>query len=293
MAKKNEIELEEWIGNDEGKRRFIEQNPEAVRDAVKDIVDSGSGAFGTFKAAMKARDAKNILDQMDANYKSWRASAPAVEEDAKEEAKAEREILSGGYGREGMADEADVKSFREAANAGVSAPSSFSYDWNEAIQRFSNPNIQRQIDRGTAAIERSATARGMNDSSDLRKMISDYAAQKASEDYQQAATLANQERAQAASEWATQNKLQQTADESRLNALKVLAGYGNENVVGQTDKELGVQRYGFETSENAYQTEEARRLAQEEAEKNRKAAEDAANKKLVGDVIGGVATVIS
>lgn len=294
MAKKNEIDLDEWIGNDEGKRRFIEQNPEAVRDAVKDILDSASGAVGTIKAAMKTRDAKNILDQMDANYKSWRASAPAVEEDSKEEAKAERAILSGGYEREGMADEKDIQAYRDAILGGaVSKPTEFTYDWDSAIQRFQNPNLQAQVDRATQALERSATARGINDSSDLRKMISDRAASIASEDYQKAAQLANQDRNAAISVWEKMNTMTQDADKTRLGGLAALAGYGNENVIGLTDKDLGIQRYGFETTESAYQTDEARRIAEEEAEKNRKAAEDAANKKMITDIATGVISAVA
>jgi len=273
-------ELMTWAGDDSRKQEY-----------AKEVADSAKKALENAPGAMTSK----MLDEVVKNYKkaanydaysAWRGSATNIAKDTQDQLKQILGVIEKGYGQEGMADEADVQAFREAANVGVSAPSKFDYDLDAAIERFSNPNIQRQVDRGVAAIERSATARGMNDSSDLRKMISDYAAEKASEDYQKAAALANQDKQTALSQWLSENQLQQNADTSRLTGLSQLAGFGNSNVVGQTGLEVGATQGAFDTQNTAYLSAKAQQLAQQEAEKARKAAAEQADKDFFSTIIG-------
>ena len=239
------------------------------------------------KNAKAAVQGDGLGDYLDKAYTEFRSSPEQVEQSVKKQIEDEIKTILGGYGREGMADEKDVEAYREAANRGIEKPEDFAYDMDAAIARFQNPNLQAAIDRGTAAIERSATARGMNDGTDLRKAIADYATSKASEDYQKAAQLAAADKQAQLEAWRSKAQLGQNADATGLSALQILAGYGNANVGTQTGLELDSKRYGFDTTETAYQNRYAQMLAQDEAEKNRKAAEDQANKQLAADISGG------
>ena len=289
MASKSEkfqSALDAWIGDSEERAAFLQANPDFAKKFFSEAVTSASPAKQG-KAAQKAAEGQGLGDYLDKAYTEFRSSPEQVEKNVKKQVEDEIKTILGGYGREGMADEKDVEAYREAANRGIEKPEAFSYDIDAAIARFQNPNLQAAIDRGTAAIERSATARGMNDGSDLRKAIADYAASKASEDYQKAAQLAETDKANALEAWRSKAQLGQNADATGLSALQILAGYGNANVGTQTGLELGSQRYGFDTTETAYQTRYAQQLAQEEAEKNRKAAEKQADQQLAADIIGG------
>lgn len=275
-----------WVGDNAERQAFVQANPKIIGKFFEEAVDNASGVFKKVEAARNAAKLKGVDDYLDKAYTEWRSSPEQEEKKQQEYVNQFKDIIYGYMGREGMADEKDVAAFREAANVGVSAPSKFEYDLDAAIERFSNPNIQRQVDRGVAAIERSATARGMNDSSDLRKMISDYAASKASEDYQKAAALANQDRQTALSQWLSENQLQQNADTSRLSGLSQLAGFGNTNVGTTASTELGFTSAARDNTESAYQTRYAQQLAQEEAEKARKAAAEQADQDFVSTIIG-------
>ena len=283
--------LYEWAGDDETKYAFAIEKAKELKAGVDERMDARGfkNEFAINKTA-KTRDWLNDqlkADKIAKSYTEWRAAPEQVEKSVKNEVEDEFKTILGGYGRKGMADEKDVEAYREAANRGIEKPEEFAYDMDAAIARFQNPNLQAAIDRGTAAIERSATARGMNDGTDLRKVIADYATSKASEDYQKAAQLAAADKQAQLEAWRSKAQLGQQADTTGLSALQILAGYGNANVGTQTGLELGSQRYGFDTTETAYQTRYAQQLAQEEAEKNRKAAKDQADKQLAADIIGG------
>ena len=283
--------LYEWAGDDETKYAFAIEKAKELKAGVDERMDARGfkNEFAINKTA-KTRDWLNDqlkADKIAKSYTEWRAAPEQVEKSVKNEVEDEFKTILGGYGRKGMADEKDVEAYREAANRGIEKPEEFAYDMDAAIARFQNPNLQAAIDRGTAAIERSATARGMNDGTDLRKVIADYATSKASEDYQKAAQLAAADKQAQLEAWRSKAQLGQNADATGLSALQILAGYGNANVGTQTGLELGSKRYGFDTTETAYQTRYAQQLAQEEAEKNRKAAKDQADKQLAADIIGG------
>lgn len=284
--------LYEWAGDDETRYAYAIEKAKELNAGVNERMDASGfkNEFAINKTA-KTRDWLNgqlKTDKINKGYIEFRSSPEQVEQSVKKEVEDESKIIIGGYTREGMANEEDVAAYREAANRGIEKPEAFSYDMDAAIARFQNPNLQAAIDRGTAAIERSATARGMNDGTDLRKAIADYATSKASEDYQKAAQLAETDKANALEAWRSKAQLGQNADTTGLSALQILAGYGNANVGTQTGLELGSQRYGFDTTETAYQTRYAQQLAQEEAEKNRKAAEKQAKQQAAADIIGGV-----
>ena len=278
--------IEAWIGDSEERKAYLQANPEAVSKFFSDAVNNAS-ILKKAKAAKNAAEGDGLGDYLDKAYTEFRSSPEQVEKSVKKQVEDEIKTILGGYGREGMADEKDVEAYREAAHRGIEKPEGFTYDMDAAIARFQNPNLQAAIDRGTAAIERSATARGMNDGTDLRKAIADYATSKASEDYQKAAQLAAADKQAQLEAWRSKAQLGQNADATGLSALQILAGYGNANVGTQTGLELDTKRYGFDTTETAYQTRYAQQLAQEEAEKNRKAAEEQANKQLAADIIGG------
>ena len=293
MASKSEkfqSALDAWIGDSEERAAFVKANPDFVKKFFSEAVTSAS-PFKQAKAAQKAAEGQGLGDFLDKAYVEFRSSPEQVEKNVKKQVEDEIKTILGGYGREGMADEKDVEAYREAAKRGIEKPEEFAYDMDAAIARFQNPNLQAAIDRGTAAIERSATARGMNDGTDLRKAIADYAASKASEDYQKAAQLAEADKANALDAWRTKSQLGQNADTTGLSALQILAGYGNANVGTQTGLELGSQRYGFDTTETAYQTRYTQQLAQEKDEADRKAAEEQANKQLAADIIGGAVKI--
>lgn len=278
--------IEAWIGDSEERKAYLQANPEAVSKFFSDAVNNAS-ILKKAKAAKNAAEGDGLGDYLDKAYTEFRSSPEQVEKSVKKQVEDEIKTILGGYGREGMADEKDVEAYREAAHRGIEKPEGFTYDMDAAIARFQNPNIQAAIDRGTAAIERSATARGMNDGTDLRKAIADYATSKASEDFQKAAQLAAADKQAQLEAWRSKAQLGQNADATGLSALQILAGYGNANVGTQTGLELDSKRYGFDTTETAYQTRYAQQLAQEEAEKNRKAAEEQADKQLAADIIGG------
>lgn len=284
--------IEAWIGDNEDRKSFLQANPEAVKQFFSEAVTSAS-PFKQMKAAKEASEGVGLGDYLDKAYTEFRSSPEQVEQSVKKQVEDEIKTILGGYGREGMANEKDVEAYREAANRGIEKPETFDYDMDAAIARFQNPNLQAAIDRGTAAIERSATARGMNDGTDLRKAIADYATSKASEDYQKAAQLAAADKQAQLEAWRSKAQLGQQADTTGLSALQILAGYGNANVGTQTGLELDTKRYGFDTTETAYQNRYAQMLAQEEAEKNRKAAEEQANKQLAADIIGGFTSFAS
>lgn len=285
-AEKFQSALDAWIGDSEERKAYLQANPDFAKKVFAEAVTSASPAKQG-KAAQKVAEGQGLGDYLDKAYTEFRSSPEQVEKSVKKQVEDEIKTILGGYGREGMANETDVAAYREAANRGIEKPEAFSYDMDAAIARFQNPNLQAAIDRGTAAIERSATARGMNDGTDLRKAIADYAASKASEDYQKAAQLAETDKANALEAWRSKAQLGQNADATGLSALQILAGYGNTNVGTQTGLELDSKRYGFDTTETAYQTRYAQQLAQEEAEKNRKSAEKQAQEQLAADIIGG------
>lgn len=278
--------VEAWIGDNEERKAFFAEN---ANDILPKFYKerTGTNHLKMAKNAKAAVQGDGLGDYLDKAYTEFRSSPEQVEQSVKKQVEDEIKTILGGYGREGMADEKDVEAYREAANRGIEKPEDFAYDMDAAIARFQNPNLQAAIDRGTAAIERSATARGMNDGTDLRKAIADYATSKASEDYQKAAQLAAADKQAQLKAWRSKAQLGQNADATGLSALQILAGYGNANVGTQTGLELDSKRYGFDTTETAYQNRYAQMLAQEEAEKNRKAAEEQANKQLAADIIGG------
>lgn len=289
--------LYDWAGDDETKYAYAIEKAKELKAGVDKRMDASGfkNEFAINKTA-KTRDWLNDqlkTDKIDKGYTEFRADPKQVEQSVKKQVEDEIKTILGGYGREGMANEKDVQAYREAANRGIEKPETFDYDMDAAIARFQNPNIQAAIDRGTAAIERSATARGMNDGTDLRKAIADYATSKASEDYQKAAQLAAADKQAQLEAWRSKAQLGQNADTTGLSALQILAGYGNANVGTQTGLELDTKRYGFDTTETAYQNRYAQMLAQEEAEKNRKAAEEQANKQLAADIIGGFTSFAS
>ena len=290
MAKaedKIQAALDSWVGDSEERKAYIQANPEAVKQFMAEAVKANaSSPVKTIAAARKAAQGEGLGNFLSKGYTEWRSSPEQVEKKQGEYLAQLKDVLSGYMGREGMADEQDVQAYREAANRGISKPEEFSYDLDAAIARFQNPNLQAAIDRGTAAIERSATARGMNDSSDLRKAIADYASSKATEDYQNAVKLAEADKASALDAWRSKAQLGQNADATGLSALQVLAGYGNANVGNTAQTDIGLTQNANDTTESAYQNRYAQILAQEEAEKARKAAEDQSDKDLLSTIIG-------
>ena len=283
--------LYEWAGDDETKYAFAIEKAKELKAGVDERMDARGfkNEFAINKTA-KTRDWLNDqlkADKIAKSYTEWRAAPEQVEKSVKNEVEDEIKTILGGYVREGMADEKDVEAYREAAKRGIEKPEEFAYDMDAAIARFQNPNLQAAIDRGTAAIERSATARGMNDGTDLRKVIADYATSKASEDYQKAAQLAAADKQAQLEAWRSKAQLGQNADATGLSALQILAGYGNANVGTQTGLELDTKRYGFDTTETAYQKRYEQDVAQDQFEKQLKAAKDQADKQLAADIIGG------
>jgi len=284
--------IDSWIGDSEERKAYLQANPEAVKQFLSEAVTSASPAKQA-KAAQRAAEGVGLGDYLSKGYTEWRSSPEQVEAKQQEYLQQIKDILGGYMGREGMADEKDVAAYREAANRGVEKPEAFSYDMDAAIARFQNPNLQAAIDRGTAAIERSATARGMNDGSDLRKAIADYATSKASEDYQKAAQLAEADKQSELEAWRSKAQLGQQADTTGLSALQILAGYGNANVGNTAQTDVGITKGAFDDTETAYQTRYEQNVAQEQFDKQLKAAQEQADKQMYASIFGGLTGLAS
>jgi len=267
--------LMQWAGDDADKQLFAKERA----DKVKAAFTNGSGT----------KRIANIYKALQINpeeeYAAWSfGKTPEKAQETAEQVKTEAKELLGG---EDAAGAADIAALREYLS-GIQQQSTpeFSYDWDAAVDRFSNKAIDEQINRATEALERSAANRGQFYSSDTLKRISDRAQSLAQENVQNAMKLALEDKNAALQEYATKLNADQTARAQALNGLNALAGLGNTNISQLAQIVTGATQAAGDTGINYYGTRYAADEAKKEAEKNRKAAQEQALLGTLGGIVG-------
>ena len=283
----------DWAGDDAEKKAFVENKADQLKGKLSNIMlGNGTpgmtgGAFNP-SAAAKAKNAALAKDAFGNPESVWSeyqfSRTPEKAQETAEQVKTEAKELLGG---EDAAGTADIAALREYLS-GIQQQSTpeFSYDWDAAVDRFSNKAIDEQINRATEALERSAANRGQFYSSDTLKRISDRAQSLAQENVQNAMKLALEDKNAALQEYATKLNADQTARAQALGGLNALAGLGNTNISQLAQIVTGATQAAGDTGINYYGTRFAADEAKKEAEKNRKAQQEQSWLGTLGGIIG-------
>lgn len=272
--------LAAWAGEDQAKQAYAVQKAGELNDLIHSFNNASALEMG--KAAKKLAEASNFDSGFAASQ--W-AKTPEIAQETAEQVKSEaQELLGDGSGAAGKEDIAALREYLSGLQQQETP--AFSYDFDAAIDRFSNKSIDEQIDRATRALERSAANRGQFYSSDTLKKVADRAQSLGQENYQNALQLALQDKQTALNEYATKLNADQARRSQSLEGLNALAGLGNTNISQLADIFANATQGAGDTAMSYYGSKVAADAAKEEAEKTRKAQTEQAALGFLGSLFG-------
>jgi len=272
--------LSAWAGDDEAKQNYAVQQAGAIKKGIDDFMDAG--ALEKLKYSKRLADMQNFDSDFAASQ--W-AKTPEIAQETAGQVKSEaQELLGEGSGAAGKEDIAALREYLSGLQQQETP--AFSYDFDAAIDRFSNKSIDEQIDRATRALERSAANRGQFYSSDTLKKVADRAQSLGQENYQNALQLALQDKQTALNEYATRLNADQARRSQALEGLNALAGLGNTNISQLADIFANATQGAGDTAMSYYGSKVAADAAKEEAEKTRKAQQEQAMLGFLGSIFG-------
>lgn len=276
--------LYEWAGDDSDKYEYAVKKAGELKNNVDKVFEGN--------AWDKTRSARNVVtrllkdDALDSDYANYQFNnTPKIAQETAEQVKSEaQELLGEGSGAAGKEDIAALREYLSGLQQQETP--AFSYDFDAAIDRFSNKSIDEQIDRATRALERSAANRGQFYSSDTLKKVADRAQSLGQENYQNALQLALQDKQTALNEYATRLNADQARRSQALEGLNALAGLGNTNISQLADIFANATQGAGDTAMSYYGSKVAADAAKEEAEKTRKAQQEQAMLGFLGSIFG-------
>ena len=272
--------LSAWAGDNEAKQNYAVQQAAAIKKGIDDVMDAG--ALEKLKYSKRLADMQNFDSGFAASQ--W-AKTPEIAQETAAQVKSEaQEILGEGSGAAGKEDIAALREYLSGLQQQETP--AFSYDFDAAIDRFSNKSIDEQIDRATRALERSAANRGQFYSSDTLKKIADRAQSLGQENYQNALQLALQDKQTALDEYSTKLNADQARRAQSLQGLNALAGLGNTNISQLAGIFANATQGAGDTAMSYYGSKVAADAAKEEAEKTRKAQQEQAALGFLGSLFG-------